>query len=93
MEFTGPVKPLAAGPAEIQLFDTDFGPTEVAAAPITEVIRIQLKDGAASVAVVKDSWKVLVKAMSSDVPVAGGTSRNLSDLVFMGTIGWESLQV
>jgi len=84
------MKPLAAGPAELQLFDTDVGPLEVASAPLTEVIRVQLKDGAESAA---DAWAVLVKTLSSDVPVTSGTSLNLKDGVFMGTIGWKNLEV
>jgi hypothetical protein len=66
---------------------------KVAAAAITEVIRIQLKDGKAAATVVRDAWRVLVNAMGSAVPVTNGTSLNLKDLVFMGTIGWESLEV
>ncbi|KAF4633876.1 hypothetical protein G7Y89_g4245 [Cudoniella acicularis] len=91
--FIGPVKPLAVGPAEIQIFKTDVGPLEVVSTPLTEIIRIQLKDDAKSAAVTKDAWTVLVKAMGSAVPVAGGTSLNLKNGVFMGTIGWKSLEV
>ncbi|KAJ8100813.1 hypothetical protein POJ06DRAFT_253748 [Lipomyces tetrasporus] len=91
--FIGPIKPLADGPAEIQVFDTDVGLLGVVSAPLTEIIRIQLKDDAESAVVTKDAWTVLVKAQGSAVPVTSGTSLNLKDGVFMGTIGWKSLEV
>lgn len=91
--FLGPVKPLAAGPADLQMFDTDVGPLGVVSEPLTEIIRIQLKDDAESVAVTKDAWTALVKAIGGAVPVAYGPSLNLKDKVFMGTIGWKSFEV
>jgi hypothetical protein len=75
---------------ELQLFDTDVGPLEVVSAPLTEIIRGQLKDDAESAA---DAWTGLVKAMGSAVPVTSGMSLNLKDGVFMGTIGWKSLEL
>ena len=62
-------------------------------APLTEIVRIQLKDDAESAAVTKDAWTVLVKAMGGVVPVTSGMSLNLKDGVFMGAVGWKSVEV
>jgi hypothetical protein len=91
--FTSPIKPLAAGPAELQLFDTDLGPSQVMSAPLAEIFRLQLKDDENSIAVAKNAWKELVNTISSCVPVICGTSLNLQERVFIGAIGWKSLEV
>ncbi|KAK9244290.1 hypothetical protein V1506DRAFT_515425 [Lipomyces tetrasporus] len=83
--FIGPIKPLGSC--------GNSGPLEVVSAPLTEIIRIQLKADAESAVGAKDAWTVLVKAMGCAVPVISGTSLNLKDGVFMGTIGWKSLEV
>lgn len=61
--------------------------------PLTEIIRIQLQDDAESAAVTKDAWTGLIKAMGGAVPVTSGMSLNLKERVFMGTMGWKSLEV
>lgn len=91
--FVGPFKPLLAGAPELQLFDTHVGPLDVVSAPLTEIIRIQLKDEAESAAMAKDAWSVLVKSMGNAVPVTCGISLNLKEGVFMGAIGWKSFEV
>ncbi|KAE9373351.1 hypothetical protein N431DRAFT_557480 [Stipitochalara longipes BDJ] len=90
--FAGPIKPLAAGPAELQLFGTDVGPLEAASAPVMEIIRVKLIDDPKPALVAEQSWAFLVKACGSSLPVTSGTSLNLKDKVFMGTVGWKSLE-
>ncbi|PMD41586.1 hypothetical protein L207DRAFT_528198 [Hyaloscypha variabilis F] len=91
--FAGPMKPLSAGPAELQLFDTDKGPLEVASAPVMEIIRVQLTEDPQSAMAARESWKALVNAIGPALPVTSGTSLNLKDKVLMGTVGWNSLEV
>ena len=74
--FIDPVKPLAVGPAELQLFDTDVGPLDVVSTPLTEIISIQLNSNADLTTMNKEAWIELVVAMGSDVPVTSGTSLN-----------------
>jgi hypothetical protein len=91
--FAGPMKPLSAGPAELQLFDTDKGPLEVASAPVMEIFRVQLTEDPQSAMAARESWKALVNAIGPALPVTSGTSLNLKDKVLMGTVGWNSLEV
>lgn len=87
------MKPLAASPAELQLFKTDFAPLDVMSAPLAEIIRIQVKDDAGSATTTCDAWAMFVKAIGNTAPLTSGKSLNLSESVFMGAIGWESLKV
>ena len=87
------MKPLSAAPAELQLFNTDAGPLKVASASLTEIIRVKLTEDSKSAVVVEESWTHLARALGTTVPVTSGTSLNLKEKVFMGTIGWNSLEV
>lgn len=91
--FSRPMKPLAAGPPELQIFGTNEGPLEAVSAPLIEILRVHLKDNAESAAATKDGWTAFVKAVGKSLPVISGMSLNLKNRVFMGMIGWESLEV
>jgi len=58
-----------------------------------EVIRINLGDDPNSVATVGEAWSNFVNAMLGVAPVTSGMSVNLKDKLYMGTIGWKSLEV
>jgi hypothetical protein len=58
-----------------------------------EVIRINLGDDPKSAAVTGDAWSAFVKAMQGVAPVTSGVSVNLKGKVYIGTIGWKSLEV
>jgi hypothetical protein len=58
-----------------------------------EVIRIQLGDDPKSAAETGDAWSAFVKAMDGATPVTSGVSVNLKEKMYMGSIGWKSLEV
>jgi hypothetical protein len=78
-----------------QLYETDVSPVAVNSAPIIEVFRISLEDVTKEIEV-KKAWKVLVNALvhtGASMPQMSGKSVNLADSLYLGVLGWESLEV
>lgn len=90
--FGGKVKGYATAPPEPQLFETDKGPAAAMSAPVTEVFRIKIHDRKN----IDHAWKDLVDAVGkaeSSVETLSGASINLPYDLFVGVMGWDSLEV
>lgn len=81
---------------DIQLFETDLGPGDVASAPLMEVIRIKFSGNVDDLGAIENAWAELVNGIakeSSNPPsVTHGRSLNVPESLFLGTVGWESLE-
>jgi hypothetical protein len=88
-------KPLAAGPPQLQVFETDQGPSAVFSSQLTEAFRVNIGDSKKA-ADAQHVWKFFTGALESKVQgikSISGTSLNLEDKLFVGIIGWEGADV
>lgn len=89
----GASKPFMAGPPTIQLFETDASPASSATAPVTAILRTSIKDSSNKEAAER-VWNELVKDIGSEAKgVTHGASVNLEEKLYLGVLGWESMEV
>ena len=93
------MKPLAAGPPDINLFETDLQPDDAFASALTEIALIATPDSDEQRREkVQSAWKNYVAAVvqaTKGVSSLSGVSVNLEggERRFLGLIGWESQEV
>jgi hypothetical protein len=88
-------KPLAAGPPQLQVFETDQGPGAVFSSRLTEAFRVNIGDSKKA-AEAQHVWKFFTGALERKVQgikSISGTSLNLEEKLFVGIIGWEGAEV
>jgi hypothetical protein len=93
--FGAMIKPLAAAKPQPQLYKTTTSPQAVFGAAVTEVFRVKIPSGA-QLAIVTAAWERLIaatKASNGIVETLSGTSLNLEEELFVGVLGWSSLDV
>lgn len=91
--FLGHIGPLLAEPAKPQLFVTDTNPDEFASASVTEIIRLPVKSEHSSRDKDWERLSSLIKAHSrGERQFLSGYSINLDQQLWLGIIGWESVE-
>jgi len=92
--FVDKSKPFAAGPTKPQLYETNLGPAGCGAAPIAEIVQMKVGSGSQSA---EKAWDNLVALIEQhvDAPMRAirGRSLNLDEEVFLGVLGWDSVEV
>jgi hypothetical protein len=89
----GASKAFMAGPPTIQLFETDASPASSATAPLTIIVRTTIKDPGNREAAGK-VWSGLVKDIGGEAKgFTHGASVNLEEELYLGVLGWESMEV
>ena len=87
------IMPLAAGPAQPELYETDVAPWEWSASAAPGVVRIE---PSASFDSVEQAWKTLkdsIKSRMEGVTFFSGRSVNLETQTFVCAMGWRNPQV
>ncbi|OQE22851.1 hypothetical protein PENFLA_c012G05203 [Penicillium flavigenum] len=97
--FKSIVKPHSVAPPVPQLYNTDFGPSEVFRSALTEVWQVKIGEGDKKVVEVRGTWEKFVSAVTEAGGVNGngdgiqGTSLNLEEKRWVGVLGWESSEM
>ncbi|CZR69466.1 uncharacterized protein PAC_19366 [Phialocephala subalpina] len=88
------LKPLAAGPPNPQLYETDVESSAVFAAKLTEVFRVPVA-GEGKLSEVQNVWKEFIKDVSKGGAANAfcGTSLNLEEKLFAGATGYAGKEV
>ncbi|PVH71454.1 hypothetical protein DL98DRAFT_660625 [Cadophora sp. DSE1049] len=91
------VQPYATAPPNLQLYETDFGPSDVFGSSLTEVWQVKVGDGPdaeGKVEEARSAWEGFVGAVTGEVSGMGkgiqGTSLNQEERLWIGVLGWES---
>lgn len=93
------MKPHSVAPPVPQLYNTDFGPSEVFGSALTEVWQVKIGEGNGKVVEARGAWEKFVSAVAETGGVNGkgksiqGTSLNLEEKRWVGALGWESSEV
>jgi hypothetical protein len=93
------VKPHSIAPPVPQLYNTDFGPSEVFGSALTEVWQVKIGEEDGKVVEARGAWEKFVSAVAEAGGVNGkgksiqGTSLNLEEKRWVGILGWESSEV
>ena len=86
MKLVGNIKGFVAGRAAPQLFETNISVVDAAQKPVTQIVRTAIPDGKEKI---WDAWGELGGETGE---VAKGASLNLEGKMFVGVLGWESLE-
>lgn len=99
--FRDHIKPHLTAPAKPQLYETDSGPVPCASAPVTEIFQLKVRDS--DVQAADRAWGKFVAVVERCVGkgkgeglvggAIGGKSLNLEAEVWVGLLGWASLEV
>jgi hypothetical protein len=95
-DFIGAVKPLVTGAPQPQLYETDLSPVKAFESPLTEIFRIPIGSGGNDLSDVRKAWDEFVAVIleqESGVLSLSGTSLNLEERLFLGILGWPSVDV
>ena len=85
--------PFMAGPTALQLFETEASPASSAKAPLTAVLRTSIR-GQEDAEAAKNVWSDLAKQIGGEAEgIAHGPSVNLDEELYMGVLGWGSMEV
>ena len=88
------IGPLLAEPAKLQLFVTDTNPDKFASASVTEITQLPVKSEHFSKDKDWERLSSLIKVHSrGERQFLSGRSINLDQQLWLGIIGWESIEV
>ncbi len=89
--FGSSLKPYALAPPDLQLYETNVGPSDVFAATLTEVWQVKLGEGEKT----RQTCNAFLAAVESSggVKSSSGTRLNHEEKPFVGIIGWNSVEV
>ena len=93
--FGAKLKPFALSPPALQIYETNTSPLEAFSSPVTAVTRIRVENDQ-KLEDVRTSWGCLIDALRSkfgNVVSLSGPSLNLEEKMFLGVIGWKTLEV
>ncbi|PQE20558.1 hypothetical protein CJF30_00001900 [Rutstroemia sp. NJR-2017a BBW] len=73
------------------IYESDVSPKEVFTSPVSEVFRIKIHGDQAKEATARAEWENFTKKLNGK-KVLSGVSINLEERLFLGIVGWESLE-
>ncbi|PQE28709.1 hypothetical protein CJF32_00003911 [Rutstroemia sp. NJR-2017a WRK4] len=85
------LKPFATARPTPEVYDTDLSPKELFTSPVSEIFRIKISGDQAEETTARAEWENFTKTLNGK-KVLSGVSINLEERLFLGIVGWESIE-